>query len=281
MKSILLWLATSILTAAGWSSLVLAHSAGGQTFVMVNGEYVKANPIAGISPALPEDLAPRSLAVGQAVELAVDRGRFGQPENRFRWQWSENAQGYAEGDTVRHTYDAPGTYIARLQLKSNESGSFADLATIGINILPRAESPSPEPRVIVTQLGSDAKGYQVRLEVEGKEGSSELVEYEWKFGDGISGKGRSVERRYEGREFDVYPWLRVKDVNGVVKDVAFELFGDGKKVQVADVPELEGVASLSTKGGRNATPVLVAAVLTILAAGAWWAARRMKRGGRG
>lgn len=260
-----------MLCGLGWlstRSIVLAHS-GGNPYVLINGDYVKSNPLSGIQPNLAQDLAPANYTVGDSVDIAVDLNVFGAPGYQFRWLWGSKTD-FSDGPKVDHTFDHPGTYLVTMQLRNASTDpSFTDTDTIGINVMPKPTYRVPTAQVQFQQTSQAKSGAKVKLSaVPATDPSTSIRDYQWTFADGESGQGQTVEHTYKsvGADFRIFPSLRITDGNGLYSDMLFEVDNNSGTLKALDAVSMPGVVTSSSqsRSSKVSAWLVVAALITVL-----------------
>lgn len=256
----------------------VAHSASGQSLILINGKHTEENPVAKAATETTEDLAAETYLINKPVTFQVDEASFGQTAE-FRWVWSEGSGQHDDGPTATHAFTKPGTYKVELQARFGTNTSYTEAGSVAVNVLPTAAYRLPKATVEVTPQ-TLIEGFKITLEAAvTHDGTAKVASYTWDFGDGASGEGRSVEHIYKSRDFVATPYLKVTDSNGLVSEVAFNLHNHGAAVLVSDLEGLPGVAGLGGRANMVAwwTLGVVLTGLALVTAGAYWHRKRKRR----
>ena len=145
---------------------------------------------------------PSSPAQGQTV--LFDAQESDGTISEYRWDFGDG--GSAQGETASHAFDDVGTYFVRLTLvdPAGRTLSISKSVAVGQSEAPTAEfsfspgNPQPNDEVRFNASASTATA------------GRRIVSYVWDFGDGNTGTGVQVTRRYtQARSYNVT--LTVKD----------------------------------------------------------------------
>lgn len=161
-------------------------------------DALSALPVLGFKrtvhrPATP----PRVLALNcpatlQAQASAAFTARINVEEAtrpiRTEWTFGDGTTG--SGDTVSHTFQAPGTYTVTFTAR-NDAGTARETCTVEVTPVPQpaivnAIDASPNPVEVGTPV-------RFQSEVEG----AAPLSYEWDFGDGGAGRGAAPTHTYD------------------------------------------------------------------------------------
>jgi PKD repeat protein len=111
--------------------------------------------------------------------------------NRFFWDFGDGQTG--GGDRPLHIYQEPGIYLVRLTITGDSAGlcDTEDTAEITVTVRQSPEASLDIPRVVALKTpakfdGSGSKG-----------NGSEIVSWNWDFGDGTSGTDPIAEHTYQ------------------------------------------------------------------------------------
>jgi hypothetical protein len=255
-----------------------AHSASGQSLILINGKHTEENPVAKATTETTEDVAAETYEINKPVTFQADEVSFGQTAE-FRWVWSEGSGQHDDGPAATHTFTKPGTYNVELQARFGTNTSYTEAGSVAVNVLPTAAYRLPRATVEVTPQ-TLIEGFRIKFEAAAiPDGTAKIASYAWEFGDGATGEGQSVEHIYKSRDFAAMPYLRVTDSNGLVNEVAFNLHNQGEAVLVSELEGLPGVASLSSQANMMAwwTLGVVLMGLALVTAGAYWHRKRKRR----
>ena len=99
----------------------------------------------------PSAEASASPAEGSAPLGVQFRGVGSDPDGSITsYTWDLGDGTTASGANVRHTYDSPGDYTARLTVTDNDG--MTDSATVGIRVTAAAAAPTPPPPKVVRRI---------------------------------------------------------------------------------------------------------------------------------
>lgn len=152
--------------------------------------------------------APRSVCVGEPLQLALRalKEPRGVDPKAFAWSFGDGAA--AQGTSVRHSFAAPGTYPVSVAVDDRIAGvakRSAGSMLIAVNRPPLAASLTD--RVVCPGEAVVFDG-GASMDPDGS-----IVAHEWEFGDGNSASGARVEHRFASP--GTYPVvLRVTDNSG-------------------------------------------------------------------
>lgn len=229
--------------------LVFAHGSGFPPFFKINGMLANASLFStgGFVPSsfvAPQDEAPQSYLVGEAINFQVDTSLLEQvfskdivPKIQFSWDFGDSST--AGGLANAHAYSKPGSYILTILANVPESGTEPQLAeSVQIDILPNRDYKLP--KAVITVNGKKIEdplkeslnidlNKEITLDAsESVSGSSKIVEYGWDFDDGKTSKSAKSEHRYKLPQYYASPGLYVKDENGFISYTFVNLTNSGK-----------------------------------------------------
>lgn len=220
------------LTVYLWFCLTVSAHGSGPQYILINDEYVKANPIAEyVVPSqfsVGADVAPVSrYLVNTPISFAVDDEFIpGEKDSELRWNLGDGSE-LASGSAVSHIYVKPGTYLVELHIKSaTKSDQFLPVNTIQINLVPALDYKLPIAKIVVNdKLINDPVRDLIELNpfaqlvFDGQKSTGINLKYKWDLGDDSGSQENKLKHRYKLNEpFPVYPVLRVTDGNGIFSD---------------------------------------------------------------
>jgi len=242
-----------------------AHGKG-PPFVKLNGNYLNTNPIVnamglGFAPEgsiiLGSDSTSSAYLVNQELTFEIDEqffpnpyqtfSPFGMPKDQpvitavYQWNFADGSQP-SEGQTVKHAYTKPGTYIIDLKVKYPEKNpDFVSVNTMQIDIVPTKDYARPVAKIIVEGTAVvDPMRDTVEVKpstpiaFDASKSTGKIVKYQWDFGDEKSSDKKIAKHRYGRDEYFPVPILRVTDESGLISDayVMIDLpFGGNNPVQ--------------------------------------------------
>lgn len=137
------------------------------------------------------------------------------------WSWSFGDGGTASGEEVTHRYAAPGTYTITITVTDDRGASASAKDSIRVNA-------PPVPAFTVTYDPADPLAVTLDA-ASSKDADGTVRSWDWSFGDGDDGLGRTVRHTYE--RYGVYTvTLTVEDddlAEGVLKQKAVVAFARG------------------------------------------------------
>ncbi len=129
----------------------------------------------------------------------------------YAWQFGDGTTG--TGVNPSHSYSSDGTYIVTLTVTDNDG--LIDTQTESVTVSSSAE-PEPDVTSPVADAGDDMKvktGSIVTFDGSACSDDVGIVNYEWDFGDGITGTGKTPTHTYTA-EGNYAVYLRVTDAAG-------------------------------------------------------------------
>jgi len=136
--------------------------------------------VKNVPPKNVEANGPYIQAPGQPVTLTASQAQD-VPGDILTYAWDFDYDGStfnadAFGQTVFHTWNAPGLYQVGLRVTDEDGGASFDTALVNINIAPTAEAGGPY---------SGLEGYPITFDGSGSsDPDSNTLTYIWDFGDG-------------------------------------------------------------------------------------------------
>jgi len=170
-----------------------AHSFGRGALIRLVPTGIRLPPT-DLAPAFA--MTPSNPAQGQTVlfDAQDSKGTIAQ----YRWDFGDG--GTSQGITASHAFSDVGTYFVRLTLvdPNGRVSSISRSIAVGQSTAPAADfsfspaNPQPNDDVRFNASGSTATA------------GRRIVSYTWDFGDGASGSGVQVTRRYtQARTYNV------------------------------------------------------------------------------
>ncbi len=134
------------------------------------------------------------------------------------WSWSFGDSTFGDGETVNHTYSAPGTYTVTLTV-TDDGGAFDSIShDVTVPAVPAMEPPV----AAFTLTPSLNPATPLLVSVDGTashEPDGTIVGYSWDFGDSTSGSGATTTHTYAtGGTYTIT--LTVTDENGASDHVS-------------------------------------------------------------
>jgi len=217
-----------IVCLAGLSSAltVSAHSIGQLPFTLINGKYVTTYSLTAttLSSILPDDTAPEVYTVYSLLNFSVDQNNL--PVSAalktgavLEWHFGDGQQ--ATGLTVQHSYPKPGSYVVNLAIRYSYDLYPQALDKILVYVVPSQDYKLPQ--AVIT---SPSTSFNQAIALDGSSStsaSSQIVSYQWDFGDGQLGHGVTVSHAFAADASDAFVVLRVTDANGLVGDTFIHL----------------------------------------------------------
>jgi PKD repeat protein len=105
------------------------------------------------------------------------------------WRWSFGDGHTATGATVEHDYSAAGRYQVALTVEDDQGATDARKADVDVTL------PDAEP---VAEFSVDCDSLNCTLDAgSSTDDEGRITSYDWAFGDGNTGQGRTVTHEYE------------------------------------------------------------------------------------
>jgi PKD repeat protein len=129
------------------------------------------------------------------LACSVDAAASSDPDGRIdAWQWYFGDGATASGAAVSHTYPAPDQYTITLTVTDDHGATAAASQTANATAAepPPATDPQPVAEFTVNCLDRSCTldaGSSVA-------GDGAIANYDWAFGDGVTGKGEKVTHEY-------------------------------------------------------------------------------------
>lgn len=165
------------------------------------------------APPVPVSTQPeRPIAVGEVTRF--DATRSSDPDGEIlAYQWAFGDGAMAEGPVVEYAYAAPGIYEVRLTVR-DDSATLSDTVETGFQVVVSAApvaDAGPDQLVTASEVAFDGGG--------SSDADGEITSWEWTFGDGATGSGRTVRHAYaDPGTYEV--GLTVRDDSGAPLNVA-------------------------------------------------------------
>ena len=175
------------------------------------------------------------------------------------YSWDFGDGGRAFGQNATHTYQQPGTYMAKVTVTDPDGGT----GTAEVEIIV-TEAPNRPPTVrAAADPGSGEAPIDVRFSAEGSDPDGDTLPYEWDFGDGGQAFGAQATHRYSAPG-DYTATVTVTDPDGASATATVQVTVSGNRapsVALTADPE-SGTAPLRVRfeadavdpeGGTSAT----------------------------
>ena len=262
MKKILLISLTLCFTLA--PRAVCAH-VGGVPILKIDGKLTKAYFNSSFTSSVFDlpyniDKAPEHYIVKKPLDFEIDTTTLPIPEDYiqdldFIWDFGDGTgeQKIKQGIKNSHTYTKTGTYVVNVMLDASSLDPNLGLQqgqTVLINILPSNDYQLPKAVVKVNgqevpenstkSLSLDLNNRITFDALDSKQGSANIVEYRWDFGQGgKEGRNKITSYRFKLPQYFATVILRVKDENGYYSDFDVQLTNSGKNEK--NNPEAEDI----------------------------------------
>lgn len=137
-------------------------------------------------------VAPEQPKAGEAVSF--DASESSDPDGTVaQYSWDFGDQETGEGKIVTHVYKTAGTYTVTLTVTDDKNAKASTTQQITVAEAPPNEPPFAKfdftPAVAVVDQ-------PVTFDASESRDDGEIVKYEWDFGDGATGEGRTVSHPY-------------------------------------------------------------------------------------
>ncbi|TVR03485.1 MAG: PKD domain-containing protein [Deltaproteobacteria bacterium] len=111
------------------------------------------------------------------------------------WTWDFGDGNTGSGETVTHTWDAPGSFLVRLTVTDNDGETDSDFAVA--QIAPAESSPAAGPTARAGGPYATTLGGSLAFDASASTaGDDEDLTYRWDFGDGNSATGLTASHTY-------------------------------------------------------------------------------------
>ncbi len=167
----------------------------------------------------------------------------------YSWDFADGTSSSSTDPSAGHTYTNPGTYSATL-LISDESGATSQATT---TITARPSTTPPEPPTAVVSSSTAAGNAPLTVLFDGSDSTpdTQIVHYEWKFGDASEAAGETTSHTYLTAG-TYHPELTVTDSQGLTDTV------DTPVIVVATTAANEKpLAIISTSSNEGSVPLIV------------------------
>jgi PKD repeat protein len=136
--------------------------------------------------------APSEAVVSQPVTFDGRSSRAGDSSiTRYDWDFGDGAR--TRGDRVSHTYANAGEYRVRLVVTDRNGLRDQTEVRIRINTDPSLTTP---PVAVINGPSTGTVGQPVFLDGNSSSSVSPIVDFQWSFGDGTTGRGPNVSHVY-------------------------------------------------------------------------------------
>jgi PKD repeat protein len=166
-------------------------------------------PVPGFDASPVRGLAP--------LVVAFDASSSFDPDGDIAaFEWNFGDGGIATGRTISHTYNSVGTYIATLKVADNRGLERSVSRSIVV------EEPANNPPVVAFEISAAAgrAPFLVQFDASGSfDPDGEIAEYQWTFGDGNSGIGKTISHTYTAAG-NFTATLKVSDNKGLARSAS-------------------------------------------------------------
>ncbi len=149
--------------------------------------------------------ADRETLGPQAIIRAADTGLVGQPVkfdgrrsrpgdsgiDKYDWDFGDGSN--ARGDQVNHTYRSPGDY--RVRLTVTDKNGIRDRTEVRVRIEQDLQSTTA-PLAVLDGPSTGKTGDSLNFSGRRSQSLSPIVDYQWNFGDGVTGHGQDVSHKF-------------------------------------------------------------------------------------
>lgn len=136
--------------------------------------------------------APGDGLIGQPVKFDGRRSRPGDSAlDKYDWDFGDGST--ARGDNVSHTYRSPGQY--RVRLTVTDRNGLRDRTSVDVKIEQDLQVTTP-PLAVLDGPSTGSTGDQLNFNGLRSQSLSPIVDFQWNFGDGTSGRGPDIAHRF-------------------------------------------------------------------------------------
>lgn len=129
-----------------------------------------------------------------SVDFSGDKSRDDGQLVRYRWQFGDGSP-TAEGASLQHTFNQPGTYT--VSLTAVDEQSLSDIESATIQVVANGENVPPTPRISITQGNEENTPLQIMADASDSIDTDGIVSsWQWDFGDGTVLQGKTILHLY-------------------------------------------------------------------------------------
>jgi PKD repeat protein len=154
-------------------------------------DKVPVTPIQNLLPYVAFNFTPAEPEVGQMVEFNASQSSDPNPEGKIvDYKWSFGDGGADTRPLCPHIYSSSGTFSVSLTV-TNDEGDL-NSTTRDLDVI------EPPPEAIITYSPAEPKvGDVITFDAsKSRDKRGRIIDYEWDFDDGYSGKRISIDHRY-------------------------------------------------------------------------------------
>jgi PKD repeat protein len=130
--------------------------------------------------------------VGQPVKFDGRRSRPGDSAiDKYDWDFGDGST--ARGDQVSHTYRSPGDY--RVRLTATDKNGVRDRTEVRVKIEQDLQNTTA-PLAVLDGPSTGKTGDPVNFSGRRSQSLSPIVDYQWNFGDGTTGRGQDISHGF-------------------------------------------------------------------------------------
>jgi|SRR3989344_2023494 len=250
---------------------ILAHQTVKPHFLKADQEYAEIYPVKYKSVQtfeLPKEIITKQFLINQPINFEIDSSHLSylksiNERTNFVWDFGDGEKG--QGLKNIHTYKEAGSYTLKLDAHIDPKSAPTPLTTVLINVLPDKSYLLPNLDILVNDKKADPTLNKVYSEFVNPiklsynfavNGSTNLVEHFWDFGDGQSSTEPQSTHQYDPKHYSAFVTLRVKDENGFFKDTNVEIVNGSKPKN--DTPQNK------EDGYLQKTTLITVAVIAVL-----------------
>jgi len=230
-------------------SPIFSHGSGYPPFFKIDGKLIDPYFLQNVGVFsstlnIPQDVANKIYIPNEPINFEIDMKPLESvfatevmDKLQFIWDFGDGTRG--EGIKNSHAYKKAGSYIVSISVDYGDPAIEPPvIETALVQVVPHRGYQLSKPVVKINDKKGTKENYSI-LDFdlknalnfdasESKSSSSQIVSYEWDFGDDKSAKGKSVKHQYELPQAFATVVLRIIDKNGLFTDSYVNVRNTGK-----------------------------------------------------